>query len=323
MSSPPPFDPEIVAALQARTDVVTTLRADEIARLRAGITRPTDAEITLGGVFDFSEHSVPSVDGRTLPMVMLRPRNAETPVPVLYHVHGGGLVVGTPYEDLPSLAALARDVGCAVASIDYRLAPEHPYPVPLEDVYSGLTWLVAEATSLGIDPRRVILSGVSAGGGLAAAAALLGRDRGGPVVRGQLLACPMLDDRNDTPSAHQMAGIGAWDRTANETGWTAYLGAERGDVPAYASPGRVTDLSGLPPMFLDVGSAETFRDEVVAYAARVWECGGEAELHVWPGGAHGFDTLAPDAALSRAARAARAGWLRRRLGAPAPAPRSG
>ncbi|NBH09893.1 alpha/beta hydrolase fold domain-containing protein, partial [Amycolatopsis sp. SID8362] len=142
------------------------------------------------------------------------------------------------------------------------------------------------------------------------------RDRGGPSLAGQLLLCPMLDDRNDSPSAIELDGRGLWDRTANNVGWTAYLGDRRGtaEVPPYAAAARAEDLSGLPPAFLDVGTAETFRDEVVAYASRLWQAGGEAELHVWPGGFHGFDSLAPKARISRAARAARLTWLRRLLG---------
>lgn len=127
----------------------------------------------------------------------------------------------------------------------------------------------------------------------------------------------MLDDRNDTPSAHQLAGVGIWDRVSNETGWAALLGDARGgpDVSPYAAPARATDLSGLPPAFIDVGSAETFRDEDVAYASRLWQAGGQAELHVWPGGFHGFDGFVPDAAISRDAQEARLRWLDRLLGA--------
>ncbi|KDA06848.1 esterase [Microbacterium sp. CH12i] len=158
---------------------------------------------------------------------------------------------------------------------------------------------------------------MSAGGGLAAGVAVLARDRQGPRMLGQMLICPMLDDRNDSDSGHQMTGQGAWDRTANETGWNLYLGdIQRDEVPIYASPARADDLSGLPPTFIDVGSAETFRDENIAYASRIWACGGDAELHLWPGGVHGFDALAPDAALSHDARQARVRWLTRLLGTP-------
>ncbi|MGW7794313.1 alpha/beta hydrolase fold domain-containing protein, partial [Streptomyces tricolor] len=182
-------------------------------------------------------------------------------------------------------------------------------------VYAGLLWTAEHAREIGGDPDRIVVAGASAGGGLTAALTLLARDRRGPRPLGQLLMGPMLDDRNDTVSSRQMAGLGVWDRSANETAWTALLGDRRGGpgVSPYAAPARAADLCGLPPAFLDVGSAETFRDEVVGYASRIWQAGGVAELHVWPGGCHGFDALAPEAALSRTARAARVAWLRRLL----------
>jgi len=127
----------------------------------------------------------------------------------------------------------------------------------------------------------------------------------------------MLDDRNDTVSSRQYDGVGAWDRHNNDTGWTALLGDARGTdaVSPYAAPARARDLSGLPPAYLDVGSAEVFRDEVTDYAARIWACGGRAELHVWAGGYHGFSEFSPEAEVSRAAVAARDSWLRRLLAA--------
>jgi acetyl esterase/lipase len=185
----------------------------------------------------------------------------------------------------------------------------------VEDSYAGLVWTAENAGRLGIDPARVVLIGGSAGGGIAAALALMTRDRGGPALAGQLLMCPMLDDRNDTPSVHQMAGLRMWNRSDNELGWTALLGEARGgpDVSPYAAPARADDLAGLPPAFVDVGSADSFRDEDVDYATRIWQAGGVAELHVWPGGFHGFDGMVPDAALSKAAVSARANWLARLL----------
>lgn len=190
---------------------------------------------------------------------------------------------------------LAVELASAVVSVEYRLAPEAPHPGPVEDCYAGLVWTAANAAQLAIDPERIVIAGASAGGGLSAAVALMARDRNGPTPCGQLLIYPMLDDRNDTLSSMQMAGIGVWDRTSNDTGWTALLGDARGgpDVSPYAAPARAADLSGLPPTFVDVGSAETFRDEDIAYASRIWAAGGRAELHVWPGCFHGFDALAP------------------------------
>lgn len=144
----------------------------------------------------------------------------------------------------------------------------------------------------------------------------MARDHGGPAVRGQLLIYPMLDDRCETPSSHQFLDGTIWVRSSNITGWTALLGDARGgpDVSPFAAPARATDLSGLPPTYVDVGSVDVFRDEAVGYASRIWQAGGNAELHVWPGGCHGFDQLAPEAALSRRARATRMDWLSRVIG---------
>lgn len=144
----------------------------------------------------------------------------------------------------------------------------------------------------------------------------MARDRGGPRLVGQLLMCPMLDDRNLTASSQQYDGVGVWDRTSNKTGWDALLGAghEDREVSPYAAPGRVEDLGGLPPAFIDVGSAEVFRDEDVAYASRIWAAGGQAELHVWAGGFHGFQLMGGQAAVAVSARAAVDDWLRRILG---------
>ncbi|WP_106815297.1 alpha/beta hydrolase [Microbacterium timonense] len=299
--------------MATRSDIVTTLTEEQIPALRAQAIVPADADLTFDGRFELSRHVTTGPDDNGVPLIVLRPREVSSP-PVIYHVHGGGMVVGTATDVLPALAPLAARVGAAIVAVEYRLAPENRYPAAVEDVYAGLEWVAQSAADLGMDPARIIIDGVSAGGGLAAATALLARDRRGPRLIGQMLVCPMLDDRNDSASGYQMAGSGAWDRTANATGWAAYLGdLPREDVPIYASPGRATDLSGLPPTFIDVGSAETFRDEDVAYATRIWAAGGDAELHVWPGGVHGFDALAPDAPLSEDARNARARWLERLL----------
>ncbi|MFG3197325.1 alpha/beta hydrolase [Streptomyces sp. NPDC048208] len=319
---PPPFDPELAAALEPLKDVMEPgLAPDgiEAARRDAEMEVFGSLDLTMDGAFEVEDREVPGPPGAPdVSLYICRPASAPpgAALPVIYYVHGGGMILGTNRAGVDTPLALALDLGGAVVvSVEYRLAPEHPHPAPVEDAYAGLLWTAEHAEELGGDPERIVLAGASAGGGLAAALALMLRDRQGPPAIGQLLMYPMLDDRNDTPSSHQMAGIGVWDRTANETGWNALLGERRGgpDVSPYAAPARATDLSGLPPAFLDVGSAETFRDEVVEYASRIWRCGGVAELHVWPGGFHGFDAFAPEAALSKAARAAQLGWLRRIL----------
>lgn len=313
---PPPFDPELAAAL-AVLGLPSAFTADMIPALRQGIpgmAPPTDEELSRDGAFEVEERTVPGPPGVSL--LICRPAGVTTPLGAIYHTHGGGMIVGDNRSGMAEMLDWAQELRLVVVSVEYRLAPEHPHPAPIEDCYAGLVWTAEHAGELGIDPGRLLVAGASAGGGLAAALALLARDRGGPALIGQMLLCPMLDDRNDTPSSVQMAGLGVWDRTSNETGWTALLGDERGgpDVSPYAAPARATDLSGLPPAFIDVGSAETFRDEDVAYADRIWQAGGRAELHVWPGGFHGFDRMAPQAAVSQDARAARTRWLRRLLG---------
>ena len=318
---PPPFDPELAAALELINGMISPgLALDEIAEVRQGpgIQMLADLDLTMGGTFEVEDRQVPGPQGEPdISLLICRPAAEPAgPRPVIYHVHGGGMVIGTNRVGVDVPLAWAQALDAVVVSVEYRLAPEHPHPAPVEDVYAGLLWTADHAAEIGADPERIVVAGASAGGGLCAALALLTRDRKGPQPIGQVLMCPMLDDRNDTPSTYQMAGLGVWDRTANETGWTALLGSRRGgpDVPAYAAPARAEDLTGLPPAFLDVGSAETFRDEVVAYASRIWQAGGVAELHVWPGGFHGFDGFAPQAAVSQAARGAQMAWLRRLLG---------
>ncbi|MFJ4647020.1 alpha/beta hydrolase [Streptomyces bobili] len=318
---PPPFDPELAAALELIKDMITpgmSMEDIETVRRSPGIALLAQVDLTAGGAFEVEDRTVPGAEGSPeISLLICRPTAPapDRPRPVVYHVHGGGMVLGTNRVGVDQILDWARELDMVVVSVEYRLAPEHPYPAPVDDVYAGLLWTAEHAKELGADPERIVIAGASAGGGLTAALALLLRDRGGPRPVGQVLLCPMLDDRNDTPSSHQMAGLGVWDRTANETGWTALLGEVRGgpDVSPYAAPARAEDLSGLPPAFLDVGSAETFRDEVVAYASRIWQAGGVAELHVWPGGFHGFDGFAPQATVSRAARTAQLEWLRRLL----------
>jgi acetyl esterase/lipase len=225
------------------------------------------------------------------------------------------MMMGTPRSVLVPILDLTGALGMAVVSVDYRLAPENPDPAPVEDCFAGLVWTAAHGPEFGIDADRLVVAGPSAGGGLAAGVALLARDRGGPALAGQMLMCPMLDDRDDTVSAVQMDGHGVWDRTSNRTGWTALLGDRRAgpDVSPYAAPARATDLSGLPAAYLDVGSAETFRDETITYAGAIWRSGGDAELHVWPGAFHRHDVFALDSRLGRTTWAARENWLRRLL----------
>ncbi|SJN13268.1 Esterase/lipase [Leucobacter sp. 7(1)] len=258
----------------------------------------------------------PAVPDRPVPdPAVPDPDSAPHLAPAVLGIHGGGYVLGTRFFGTGELIDLAETHGTVGVAVEYRLAPEHPAPAAAEDCYAALVWLAAHAAELGIDPARIVVSGASAGGGLAAAVALLARDRGGPALAGQLLNTPMIDDRNNTDSSWQYVGVGAWDRGNNDVGWDAALGDDRGTerVEAVRAPARATDLSGLAPAFLEVGAAEVFRDETIAYASRIWAAGGQAELHVWSGAYHGFSGFSPDAVVSHAANAARDSWWRRIL----------
>lgn len=321
---PPPFDPELAPVVEILTGMRSpdAYRPDNIVEMRRpvpGVETPTDEILSRGGTYIVQERAVPGPDGQPdISLLICLPKHATTPTPAILHIHGGGMIVGDNRFGLVEILNLAEPMGMAVVSVEYRLAPETPHPGPVEDCYAGLVWVSDHAHELDIDPERIVIAGASAGGGLAAGVTLMARDRNGPAVLAQLLLSPMLDDRNDSPSAQQMRGLGIWDSSSNETGWNALLGdGVRGgpEVSPYAAPSRATDLSGLPPTFIDVGSAETFRDEDVAYASRVWQAGGRLELHVWPGGFHGFDVVVPDAVISRDAIAARVAWLRRQLSA--------
>ncbi|MGW7518466.1 alpha/beta hydrolase [Streptomyces sp. NPDC054796] len=323
----PPFDPQLAPVLDDIGELRDAAPASPAevpawrARLGQLASDPTLEELRADGAYEVTERHVPGPGGGAagapdVPLVIARPAGLEPGAPVVYHVHGGGMIGGSSRAGLAGLLEeWAVPLGLVVVSVEYRLAPEHPYPAGVEDCYAGLEWTARHAAEIGGDPERIVVAGGSAGGGLTCALALLARDREGPAIVGQLAMCPMLDDRNDTPSARQLEGRGLWDRRANHVGWSSLLGEARGteQVSPYAAPARARDLSRLAPAFIDVGSAETYRDEAVAYATRIWQAGGEAELHVWAGGFHGFDQMAPHARLSQDARSARLQWLRRVL----------
>lgn len=318
---PVPFDPELNPTLEklGPPHENAPVSADQIPRWRTHLAKadPTLDELRDRGRFEVHERLVPGPAGAPdVSLLVARPAGLYEGAPVLYHMHGGGMISGTSRTGMETiLREWAEPLELVVVSVDYRLAPEFPYPASIEDCYAGLMWISRHAAAVGGDPQRIVIAGGSAGGGLTAALALMARDRQGPRLIGQLMMCPMLDDRNDSLSAQQMAGLGVWDRHANDLGWTSLLGEARGSahLSMYAAAARAADLSGLPPAYVDVGAAETFRDENVLYATRIWQAGGDAELHVWAGGFHGFDQLAPHTDIARDARHTRFRWLCRVL----------
>lgn len=217
-----------------------------------------------------------------------RPAGVAEALPAIVWMHGGGLIFGNRHLDNEQSERWCRTFALCCLSVEYRLAPEHPFPVPLEDCYSALSWATEQADTIGVDANRIGVGGKSAGGGLAAALALLARERGGPKINYQVLDCPMLDDRQCTPSS-QLEGMPIWSRESNAFGWRSYLGDLYGTnrVPALAAPARETDLRGLPPAFLAVGVVDGLRDETVEYATRLNQANVASELHVYPGVPHG------------------------------------
>ncbi|MET1019405.1 MAG: alpha/beta hydrolase [Microterricola sp.] len=313
----PPFDPELEAALSALAGAIPpTITPEMIAPMRQAPMLSVTEEILLEAGIEARDVTITGHEGADIIVTVLQSAGRTGTGPGIYHTHGGGMIIGDRWTGAAALFDWIVEYNAVAVSVEYRLAPEFPDPYPVEDCYAGLVWTAENAVELGIELDRLLIVGGSAGGGLAAGVALLARDRKGPALCGQLLMYPMIDDRDQTVSTVQIDGVGVWDRGSNVTGWDALLGERRGTdaVSIYAAPARASDLSGLPPAFIDCGSAEVFRDEDVAYASTIWASGGQAELHVWPGGFHAFEGFAPQAALSRAMVAARNDWVRRILG---------
>jgi acetyl esterase/lipase len=301
------LDPELAPGLAGRAGTDWSLAS--LPRRRAERAEASTSHGPLPDTIDVSDVTTPGVGGH--PPVRLRVYRLidrpEVLAPALYWIHGGGMMLaGIEHDDL-FMCHFVGMLQCTAISVDYRVAPEDPYPAPLQDCYDGLIYVAKNFEQLGIDPKRIAVGGQSAGGGLAAGTTLMARDLGGPRIVFQLLVCPMLDDRQTTVSSRIFDADVSWGRTANQAGWSAYLGDAVGtdSVPFYAAPARADDLSGLPPTFIDVGELEVFRDECIAYAMRLMADGTTTELHVYPGAYHGFDRWAPDARISQRAQRTR------------------
>ena len=299
------LDPEVARSIEH-------IPFDEMTAEILATLRGMDVELPLSDAVERSDHVVPG--DPDVSVRVHRPKGASGALPCVYSMHGGGYVIGSNAMEDPMFDELCPKLGFVGVSVDYRLAPDTRYPGPLEDCYRGLRWTHDHAGELGIDPAGIGVMGVSAGGGLAAALALLARDRGELPVAFQLLDSPMLDDRQVTPSSRQ-DGLPVWSRNSNTFGWKAYLGDlyGRDDVPATAAPSRAADLAGLPPAFVSVGAVDGFRDEDVDYALRLNHAGVPAELHVYPGACHGFKQLAPDAPVAKQCQRDMEDWLDRQF----------
>lgn len=228
---------------------------------------------------------------QTLRCLLYRPVQ-RTSAGALLHVHGGGFVMGTPEMDAARNIEVARATGCTILSVDYRLAPEHPHPAGLEDCHAALVWLAAQAQSLGLPPGRIGVIGESAGGGLAAALALLVRDRHSLALACQVLIYPMLvppGQSIDAAVRDTRTGRYIWTRTSNSYAWSAYLSGAAVDRATVA--GLAVDVAGLPPAFLAVGELDLFVHDNLAYVGRLLVAGCPVEAHLYPGAIHGFDRM--------------------------------
>jgi acetyl esterase/lipase len=325
------IDPELAAFVEAMpvldlSDPVTARQGFETLLVQIGRDVPDSLQL------EISDRTVPGwVGDPDVPVRIYRPEEAVAGavVPGILLIHGGGFIVGSVEAENLGAAMMASQTGAVVVSVEYRLAPEHPYPAGVHDCYAALSFLHASAAELGVDTTRVALCGASAGGGLAAATALLARDRGGPAVCFQMLHIPELDDRLQTPSMRAFVDSPVWNQPLAVQSWRAYLGPLYGsdDVPIYAAPARATDLSGLPPAYVSTAENDPLRDEGVDYALRMLQAGVSVELHQFPGTFHG-SALVTTASVSRRAQGEAAHVMRRALGTDAavseeadPAPR--
>ncbi len=313
------IDPELLPWLDMLPHfTLTDLDSMTEARAAMGQLRDLVPAYEPTNPIEVRDTTVPGPSGAPdVPVRVYTPGQRQGSVPGLLYIHGGGFVLGDLEMVDARMQLTVDELGIVIVSVDYRLAPEHPFPAPVEDCYAALTWVAAKAAELGIDPARLGIAGSSAGGGLAAGVALLARDRGGPALRFQCLDVPELDDRLDTPSMLAYHDTPLWNRPSAVFSWTSYLGTEPGgtDVSPYAAPARAADLSGLPPAFVTVCQFDPLRDEGIAYAQRLMHAGVLTELHHYPGTFHG-SAMVEGAAITRRMLADELAALRRGLGLP-------
>lgn len=312
MSAEPYYDPTIRAVIEAGPRLGTvdarTLPKVRADRMLLNEQVPLSDEVTRTNI------TVPGPDGASdIRLRVHRPKNAEGELPCLYWIHGGGYVLGSPEQDDLRFDRWCQKFNLVGVAVQYRLAPENPYPAGVEDCYAGLKWVKEHGAELGVDTSRVGIGGPSGGGGLAAALALVVRDRGEFDIDYQLLIYPMIDDTRTSVTANW--DVPVWGPESNEFGWSSYLGELHGTdkIPGHAAPSRETNLAGLPPTFIMVGTLDAFADEDIDYAKRLNHAGVPVELHVYPGAPHGFEGFAPESPVARQARRDINNWLASRL----------
>ncbi|KAJ6788641.1 hypothetical protein PWT90_10794 [Aphanocladium album] len=319
----PQHDTAAAAILSSKTKFHFPTNAEEAPRFHQELVEmmaPLVSMLKADKNLTIEERTIPGPRGE-IPLVVLQsssPTPQDQTRPGILFLHGGAMIAGDGFSTITQLTGMAHDINAVIISVDYRRAPEYQDVALVEDCYAALVWVGERLDKLGIDKERLMIAGCSAGGGLAAGTALKARDEGGPKLCAQLLSSPMLDDRTNTNSAlqfmHPEDESGLYNTTWNRTAWKLVLGDRAGgdDVSYYVAPARATDLSGLPEAYIDVGSAEPFRDEATAYALNLWKSGSQANLHVWAGGWHGFD-FTPGLDFAETAVRTRNDWIRKML----------
>ncbi|MCC5887601.1 MAG: alpha/beta hydrolase [Gammaproteobacteria bacterium] len=288
------LDPELAAALEALPPNFGRIDRGNLQQVREVMAAQRVAP-PAGGSVVVDRRRLPGPDGEVPVLIYRRP--AESVQSALLWIHGGGYILGTAEDERARL--IAESLDCVVVSVDYRLAPEHPFPAGPEDCHAALLWMVENAAELSIDRERIAIGGASAGGGMAAGVALMNRDRSGPHLCMQLLLYPMIDNLHATPSGRYV-NHPVWNRQTSFNAWEMYLdGTPGAEASPYAAASRADDLTGLPPAYICVGSEDLFRDEDIEYARRLLDADVPCELAVFPGLYHGGDVFVPQARISR------------------------
>ena len=301
-------DPELIPALDAIPEF--DIWADLTVTRQVSLQRSQAIAATLAPISSVttSDYHVQQDSDDSVPVRVYRPVGHKENLPALLWIHGGGYCFGSMEGDDYSVKRMVEEIGCVVISVDYRLAPEFPFPVPLNDCYAALLWVFDNAHMLKIDKSSIAIGGISAGGGLAAGLALLARDRAEVSVVFQALLCPMIDNNSTSDSSFSVTDKRIWNRQSNLQGWMYYLGLQKTSeqepyaASKYAAPSHASDLHGLPPAYIGVGSVDLFLDENRHYSERLNASGVATQFEVFPGGFHAFEFYVPDAAISRLAR---------------------
>ncbi|WP_404900437.1 alpha/beta hydrolase [Priestia filamentosa] len=294
-------DPALLPGLKMFQDL--DLRPENLQAIRESMPQLGPPAI-VDESLSLTDKNIVGPDNNPLQLRIYRPKFANEALPILLWIHGGGYILGSHDGNDDLCMKFVKEANCVVVSVNYRLAPEHPYPAPLEDCYAALKWIADNAKSLNIDSDRIGVAGESAGGGLTAALSLLARDRNYPSIWFQMPLYPMIDDRNNTPSSNEIKEGLVWNQKTNEAGWKMYLGElyKTGNIPVYAAPARAEDYRNLPYTYTCVGQLDPFRSETLTYVSKLAEAGVDVEFHLYPGAYHGFEGITPDADVSIRAR---------------------